>query len=106
MHAIGMAEWHWATRFCPRCGGPLDARQAGPVLECLGCGQQQFPRSDPPVIMIVTSGEAGSPEGISLLGRSPAWPRGRFWPLARFLRPGAPEADPGRHDDASGTDSG
>ncbi|HEY9564270.1 MAG TPA: NAD(+) diphosphatase [Nocardioides sp.] len=103
MHAIGMAEWHWATRFCPRCGGPLDARQAGHVLECLGCGKQQFPRSDPAVIMIVTSGEAGSPEEMCLLGRSPAWPEGRFSTLAGFVEPGETMEDAVRREVAEET---
>ena len=22
-HALGLAEWHWVTRHCPRCGGGL-----------------------------------------------------------------------------------
>ena len=29
MHAIGLAEWHHATRFCPRCGGTLPAGRLG-----------------------------------------------------------------------------
>ncbi|CAM3251074.1 NAD(+) diphosphatase [Nocardioides dubius] len=88
LHAIGLAEWHWVTRFCPRCGGALEARQEGHVLRCLACAKEQFPRTDPAVIMVVTDGEPGSAEERCLLGRSPQWPEGRFSTLAGFVEPG------------------
>jgi NAD+ diphosphatase len=87
-HAIGMAEWHWATRFCPRCGGPLEPRQAGAELVCTQCGKAQFPRTDPAVIMAITHGEPGSEDEALLLGRQHAWPAGRYSTLAGFLEPG------------------
>lgn len=58
-HALGMAEWHWATRYCPRCAGELVARSAGHELVCRECGKAQFPRLDPAVIMLITAGEPG-----------------------------------------------
>lgn len=88
LHAIGMAEWHRATRHCPRCGARLRAQQAGHVLHCSDCGRDQFPRSDPAVIMVVTDGEPGSEEERCLLGRSPQWPSGRYSTLAGFVEPG------------------
>ena len=75
-----------ATRHCPRCGGALEPRQAGHVLHCTSCGRDQFPRSDPAVIMVVTDGEPGSPDERALLGRSPAWPQGRYSTLAGLRR--------------------
>jgi NAD+ diphosphatase len=87
-HAIGMAEWHWATRFCPRCGGPLEPRLAGAELVCRECGKAQFPRTDPAVIMAVTHGEPGTDDEALLLGRQDAWPSGRYSTLAGFLEPG------------------
>ena len=86
MHAIGLAEWHHATRFCPRCGGTLVSRAAGHELRCTGCDRAQFPRTDPAVIMAITSGE-GDDEAI-LLGRNRAWPPGRWSTLAGFCEPG------------------
>lgn len=86
MHAIGLAEWHHATRFCPRCGGTLESRAAGHELRCTSCDRPQFPRTDPAVIMAITHGE-GDDEEI-LLGRSPAWPAGRYSTLAGFCEPG------------------
>lgn len=88
LHAIGMAEWHWAVRRCPRCGGELVASESGHVLRCAECRRAQFPRSDPAVIMVVTDGEPGSEQERCLLGRSPQWPVGRYSTLAGFVEPG------------------
>lgn len=82
VHAIALAEWHASHRYCPRCGGRLHPRTAGHVLVCEQCGRQQFPRSDPAVIMMVTHGER------ALLGRQPSWPAGRYSTLAGFVDPG------------------
>ncbi|QIX27618.1 NAD(+) diphosphatase [Nocardioides sp. JQ2195] len=98
MHAIGMAEWHWATRHCPRCGGALRAEQAGHVLTCVDCERQQFPRSDPAVIMLIAHGEPGSSEERCLLGRGASWPEGRFSTLAGFVEPGETMEDAVRRE--------
>lgn len=87
-HAVGLAEWHLATRFCPRCGAALTSRAAGHELACTGCGRPQFPRTDPAVIMAVTYGEPGSAAEQVLLGRQPSWPQGRWSTLAGFCEPG------------------
>ena len=87
-HALGLAEWLFATRFCPRCGGALEVRKAGHELMCTDCGKPQFPRTDPAVIMIVASGEPGSEDERCLLGRQAVWPEGRFSTLAGFCEPG------------------
>lgn len=82
VHAIGIAEWQFAMRHCPRCGSALESSEAGHVLICTGCGRQQFPRTDPAVIMLVTDGER------CLLGRHPNWASGRYSTLAGFVEPG------------------
>lgn len=87
-HAVGMAEWHHRTRFCARCGGALESRQAGHVKVCTACGREQFPRIEPAVIMIVAHGEPGSPEERCLLGRGVQWEHPRFSTLAGFAEPG------------------
>ncbi|KRB75002.1 NADH pyrophosphatase [Nocardioides sp. Root190] len=87
-HALGLAEWHWAHRHCPRCGGVLVPRAAGHEQVCQSCGKPQFPRSDPAVIMLITAGEPGSPDERCLLGRGATWPEGRFSTLAGFCEPG------------------
>ena len=82
VHAVALAEWHASHHFCPRCGGRLRSTNAGHVLVCDQCGRQQFPRSDPAVIMMVTDGDR------ALLGRQEAWPAGRYSTLAGFVDPG------------------
>lgn len=82
VHAVALAEWHASHRFCPRCGGALEATAAGHVLTCTRCGRQQFPRSDPAVIMMVVDGDR------ALLGRQASWPEGRYSTLAGFVDPG------------------
>lgn len=83
VHALALAEWHRANRFCSRCGSRLDVAAAGHVLTCTGCGRQHFPRTDPAVIMLVIDAE-----DRALLGRQPRWPEGRFSTLAGFVDPG------------------
>ena len=87
LHAVGLAEWHRATRFCPRCGEPVHSEAAGHELVCTQ-GHHTFPRTDPAVIMIVTHGEPGAEDERCLLGHHARWPAGRFSTLAGFLEPG------------------
>lgn len=87
-HAIGLAEWRRATRYCPRCGTVLAPRAAGHELACPGCGRSQFPRTDPAVIMTITTGEPGSDDEAVLLGRQARWPATQWSSLAGFCEPG------------------
>ncbi len=82
VQAQALAEWHRSHRFCPRCGGRLRIKHAGYVQHCDQCGREQFPRTDPAVIMLVSDGER------ALLGRQAVWPEGRFSTLAGFVDPG------------------
>lgn len=102
-HALGLAEWHFATRFCPRCGGSLEARASGHELVCTQCGKPQFPRSDPAVIMVVASGEPGADDERCLLGRQAIWPEGRYSTLAGFCEPGETLEDAVRREVAEET---
>lgn len=88
LHAIGLAEWLFTTKFCPRCGGSLEPRAAGHELVCTVCGKSQFPRTDPAVIMVVTWGKPGADDERCLLGRQAIWPEGRYSTLAGFCEPG------------------
>lgn len=102
-HAIGLAEWLFATRHCPRCGGRLEPRLAGHELECVECHRRQFPRTDPAVIMAVTHGEPGAEDEVLLLGRQESWPEGRYSTLAGFLEPGETLEDAVRREVAEET---
>lgn len=83
-YARSLSEWHARTRFCSRCGSLTAIDAAGHVRRCMSesCGTQHFPRTDPAVIMLVTSGN------LCLLGRQPVWPPGMYSTLAGFVEGG------------------
>ncbi|WP_412565259.1 NAD(+) diphosphatase [Thalassobius sp. MITS945101] len=80
--ARALFNWHSSHRFCARCGTGSEMAQAGWQRNCPACGAFHFPRTDPVVIMLVTSGNK------VLLGRSPGWPEGMYSLLAGFVEPG------------------
>src|SRR5690606_25213370 len=53
VHAVGLSNWHARHGFCSICGSPSTITHAGHVRKCTGCGAEQFPRTDPAVIMLV-----------------------------------------------------
>jgi NAD+ diphosphatase len=87
LHAVGLAEWHRATRHCRHCGQPLHPDAAGHELTCVN-GHTIFPRTDPAVIMLITHGDPGSEDERCLLGHHSRWPAGRYSTLAGFCEPG------------------
>lgn len=82
--AKAMIHWHRQHRFCGRCGSPTQSEEGGYLLRCANeaCGQVHFPRVDPAIIVLVTSGDH------CLLGRQPSWPQGRYSNIAGFVEPG------------------
>jgi len=85
-YARAMATWHERHRFCGECGSPTESREAGHLRVCTNpdCGAHHFPRTDPAVIVRVTSAD-----GLRvLLGRKREW-RGRMRSVvAGFVEPG------------------
>jgi NAD+ diphosphatase len=83
-YARGMLTWHRRHRFCGQCGAPTIAREGGHLRVCTNqeCGLEQFPRTDPAVIMLVTCGER------CLLARQARFPPGMYSTLAGFVEPG------------------
>lgn len=82
--ARALTYWHRRHRFCGSCGSPTRSAEAGHVRVCTAaaCGEQHFPRTDPAVIVLVTSGDR------CLLGRQSGWPEGRYSAVAGFVEPG------------------
>ena len=80
--ARSVVDWHARHGFCANCGHPTALFRAGWGRRCANCATEHFPRTDPVVIMIAEH------EGRALLGRQPAWPKGRYSALAGFLEPG------------------
>ena len=83
VHAVGLAAWHTNHPRCARCGAPTEAVRGGSVRRCAVDGRDQFPRTDPAVIMRVHDGA-----DRCVLGRQQVWPAGRFSTLAGFVEPG------------------
>lgn len=83
-YARGMLTWHRRHRFCGQCGAPTRPIEGGHVRVCTAaaCTMEQFPRTDPAVIMLVTHRDA------CLLGSNPRFPPGMYSTLAGFVEPG------------------
>lgn len=83
-YARAMTYWHCRHRFCGDCGSPTRSVEGGHLRVCTNdrCGQQHFPRTDPAIIVLVTSGER------CLLGRQPTWREGLYSTIAGFVEPG------------------
>jgi len=83
-YAKGLAHWQRETRYCARCGAPLELVAAGHRAQCTNpdCARLHFPRTDAAVIMLVEH------DGACLLGRQAGWPPGRYSTLAGFVEPG------------------
>ena len=83
-YAKAMTYWHHRQRFCGDCGSPTRSAEGGHLRVCTNpeCGQQHFPRTNPAIIVLVTSG------GRCLLGRQATWPEGLYATIAGFVEPG------------------
>jgi NAD+ diphosphatase len=80
--AKALLAWHARHRFCPNCGAPTAAVQAGWKRECPVCKTEHFPRTDPVVIMLVVDGDR------CVLGRQARFAKGMWSCLAGFVEPG------------------
>lgn len=80
--AAALINWHNTARYCGRCGNPTTSIDGGWSRHCVSCGQNLFPRTDPVVIMLVTSGDQ------CVLARQSIFPEGMLSALAGFLEPG------------------
>jgi len=80
--ATALLTWHGAAPFCPRCGERSAPRPAGWSRVC-PTGHEDFPRTDPAVIVLVHDGD-----DAIVLARQPIWPPGRVSVLAGFVEAG------------------
>jgi len=83
-YARGLLYWHRQHGHCGVCGARTESAEAGHMRRCTAeaCGTEHFPRTDPAVITLVTSGK------VCLLGRQKSWPEGMYSTLAGFVEPG------------------
>ena len=75
-------EWYRTHGFCSRCGAPTSRHETHEAMACHACGQLQFARLAPAVIVLVERGRE------MLLGRSPHFPPGVYSTIAGFVEPG------------------
>ena len=77
--AKSMVTWHQRHGFCANCGTRTRMKEGGWKRECPNCKAEHFPRTDPVVIMLVTSGDK------CLLGRQKQFLPGMYSCLAGFV---------------------
>jgi NAD+ diphosphatase len=77
--AKSMVNWHQRHGYCANCGTRTAMREGGWKRECPSCKAEHFPRTDPVVIMLVTSGNK------CLLGRQKQFLPGMYSCLAGFV---------------------
>jgi NAD+ diphosphatase len=83
LSAIAMAKsmvgWHQRHGYCANCGTRTAMTQGGWKRDCPNCKAEHFPRTDPVVIMLVTSGDK------CLMGRQKQFLPGMYSCLAGFV---------------------
>ncbi|MBB4265543.1 NAD(+) diphosphatase [Roseospira visakhapatnamensis] len=86
--ALGVLAWHRRHRFCAACGAPSHPVDGGWRRRCgdPSCDASHFPRTDPAVIMLVTSGSGD--DARCLLAHADRMPPGQISTLAGFVEPG------------------
>lgn len=92
--ALSLGRWLLDAAFCPACGAETELGDAGWSRRCPACGRQHFPRTDPAVIVAITS--ARDPDRL-LLGSNVLWDANRYSCFAGFVEAGeSAEAAVGR----------
>ena len=83
LSAVAMAKslvnWHQRHGYCANCGTRTMMKEGGWKRDCPSCKAEHFPRTDPVVIMLVTSGDK------VLLGRQKHFLPGMYSCLAGFV---------------------
>lgn len=85
VEALSLGRWLLDAPFCPACGHRTVLGDAGWSRRCPNCGRQHFPRTDPAVIVAITSAE--DPD-LLLLGSNALWGADRFSCFAGFVEAG------------------
>ena len=85
VEALSLGRWLVDAPYCPACGTRTELGDAGWSRRCSHCGRQHFPRTDPAVIVAITS--ADDPDAL-LLGSNALWGADRFSCFAGFVEAG------------------
>jgi NAD+ diphosphatase len=84
VHAVALLTWLDRSEHCPRCGAVTEIRLAGSLRVCPVDGSEHHPRTDPAMIVLVTSEDGER----AVLARNLGWPDGLYSCLAGFVEPG------------------
>ncbi|MGB4777017.1 NAD(+) diphosphatase, partial [Microbacterium sp.] len=85
VEAVALGGWLVGAPFCPACGARTLVRNAGWSRNCPDCGREHFPRTDPAVIVAVTSPDRSR----LLLGKNALWAdRNMYSTFAGFVEAG------------------
>lgn len=85
VEALSLGRWLLGEPHCPACGTLTLLGDAGWSRRCPACRRQHFPRTDPAVIVAITS--AQDPDRL-LLGSNALWGGDRFSCFAGFVEAG------------------
>ena len=83
MRAAALAQYHAHNQYCPGCGSLTMADELGKSRFCDGCRTPHFPRTDPAIIVAVTS-----EDDKILLGHNEGWEANRYSVFAGFAEAG------------------
>lgn len=81
--ALAALNWRRAARYCTRCAGRLNIIHGGFAAQCDGCGREEYPRTDPAVIVAVLDDD-----DRLFLAHQGSWGHGRVSILAGFVEAG------------------
>lgn len=85
VEAVSLGRWLTGAPYCSACGGRTRVRAAGWARHCPDCGAEHFPRTDPAVIVAVSSADG---ERL-LLGKNALWAdRNMYSTFAGFVESG------------------
>lgn len=85
VEALSLGRWLLDARYCPACGALTSLADAGWSRLCPSCGRQHFPRTDPAVIVAITSAHD---RDLLLLGSNALWGADRYSCFAGFVEAG------------------
>ncbi len=84
VEALSLGRWLLDAPYCPACGALTEIENAGWSRRCPACGREHFPRTDPAVIVAVSSADR---ERL-LLGSNALWGQDRYSCFAGFVEAG------------------
>jgi NAD+ diphosphatase len=72
--AKSMVTWHQRHGFCANCGTRTAMKEGGWKRDCPSCKAEHFPRTDPVVIMLVTSAKMPARPAEAVSAMWSCWP--------------------------------